>query len=94
MEILNLHQNTQQVVHLFRNLNKEEQYNFFNQVEEEFGYYYNFDFKANMRDRREVKTTPFTKAQFIQDIREAENQIKEGNFQTIEEFEKEAALWK
>jgi len=37
--------------------------------------------------------TPHTKAEFINDIKEAERQIKQGDFQTIDEFEKEAEQW-
>lgn len=37
---------------------------------------------------------PYTKEQFVKDIKEAEKEIEEGNFQTIDEFEKEAEQWK
>lgn len=41
----------------------------------------------------ETKTEPFTKAQFIKNIIEAEKQIEEGDFLTIEDFEKIAESW-
>ena len=37
---------------------------------------------------------PYTKSEFIKDIKEAEMQIEKGDFQTIENFEKETQKWK
>ena len=40
MEILNLHKHTQETILLFRNLDKQEKYNFFKQIEEDVDYFY------------------------------------------------------
>jgi len=40
------------------------------------------------------KTRTYTKAEFINDIKEAEQQIESGDFQVIEDFEEEAEQWK
>lgn len=44
--------------------------------------------------RTESQLKPFTKSEFINDIKEAEQQIENGDYLTIEEFEKEAEQWK
>jgi len=92
MERLNLHKNTEQTILLFRNLDKEQKYNFFKQIEKEIdSYYYEY---GNSKKKEKIRMMPFTKAEFLEDIREAKTQIAQGDFNTIEEFEKEAELWK
>ena len=41
-----------------------------------------------------LPTRPYSKTEFVEDIKEAEQQIKQGDFLTIEDFEKEAQEWK
>ncbi len=89
MEALNRSNNTEQTVLLFQNLNKQSKYTFFQQIEEDLKAYYQEYFLASTQ-----KTIPFTENQFLQDIKEAKQQIINGEFQTIEDFEKETALWK
>lgn len=53
-------------------------------------------FYAMVMEYKKVGTktlSVFSKNEFIDDIKEAERQIKEGDFQTIENFEKEANQW-
>ena len=45
------------------------------------------------KTRKKSKTT-FSETDFINGIIEAEKQIEQGDFQTIEDFEKETQLWK
>ncbi len=40
------------------------------------------------------KAEPYTKQQFVEDIKSAEQQIDQGDFLTIEQFEKESQKWK
>ena len=41
----------------------------------------------------EANGTPITKAQYVQSIREAEDQIERGEFTTLEDLEEESKSW-
>ena len=51
-------------------------------------------FKQLLAYRKARKIEPLTKAEFVNDIKEAEDQIEKGDYLTIEVFEKETKQWK
>jgi len=51
-------------------------------------------FKQLLTYRKTRQIEPFTSAEFVNDIKEAEAQIEKGNYLPIEVFEKETKQWK
>lgn len=50
-------------------------------------------FKQLLTYRKSKIKERFTKSEFVADIKEAEDQIKKGDFRSIEDFERDASQW-
>ena len=50
-------------------------------------------FKQLLTYRKARESEPLTKTQFVNDIKEAEAQIDQGDYLSIEDFEKKAKQW-
>jgi len=50
-------------------------------------------FKSMLKYRNKKVNEPYAKSEFISEIQEAESQIDEGDYLTLEDFEKKSDKW-